>query len=93
MLSDATVVAESEAERVLLGPLAAHVELVSVLKDILVAVGRLVRRNDSLARLDELCRSQSVMRQRFGFPGFITFPPISTSSLAVRFMAIAEAVW
>ncbi len=96
MLGDATVLAKSVAQGILLGPVAVHVELVRVLKDVLVAVGGLVGSNDALARLDELYRGGlSATRGSLihNFRAQLTLPPISTSTLAVRFMAMADAVW
>ena len=54
MLGDAAMGPIPVAQGVLLGPLAVHVELVGVLKDVPVAVGRLVGRDDALAGLDGL---------------------------------------
>jgi hypothetical protein len=62
MLGDAAMRAVSVAQGVFLGPVAVHVELVGVLKDVLVAVGRLVGRDDALARLDGLRESPPCQR-------------------------------
>jgi multidrug efflux pump subunit AcrA (membrane-fusion protein) len=62
MLGDAAMRAVSVAQGVFLGPVAVHVELVGVLKDVLVAVGRLVGRDDALARLDSLRESHPCQR-------------------------------
>lgn len=45
---------ESVAKRILSRPLSVHVELIGVLKDVCIAVGRLIRGNDAFVRLDML---------------------------------------
>ena len=62
MLGDAAMRAVSVAQRIFLGPAAVHVELAGVLKDVLVAVGRLVGRDDALAGLDGLRESPPCQR-------------------------------
>ena len=84
---------ESETQSVML-ELPVHIELVRILKDVFISVGRLVRGDNSLTRLDELQKSISHFESQRARTIICrhTWPPMCMSTFAVRFNARAEPV-
>jgi hypothetical protein len=96
------VLAEAKPEWVFSRPLAVHVEHVWVGEDLFIAVGALVGSDDAFAGPDKLiCGGGWLVQLIFFFSVVesetlyqgLTCPPSSRSTLAVRFMASADAVW
>jgi hypothetical protein len=59
MLSDASVIAEAKAKRILSRPLAVHVELIGILEDFFISVGGLIGCDNAFICTDELAWGQS----------------------------------